>query len=317
MDAPLLHDWVLAHAAAQPGAPAIAAGGTRLSYGELAERALGLASEFASVGIGRGDRVLLALPNLPATVVAAVAISLRGAVSVEVSREWRAELLSEVVARSGVRAAILWHRDMPTWSGALSTPALAAAGVALDDLWLVGPAGAPVDSTAGAFARRVRSLLEDGQLDPVGASRPRDAAKVATPPIDPGDPAVILFTSGSTGRPHGVVQTARNIDANTRSIVQYLELGPSDRAMLTLPLSYCYGRSVLQTHLFVGGSIVLDNRMAFPRRVLEAIGAERCTGFAGVPLTFELIRRQVDVSTIDRTALRYVTQAGGAMARRR
>ena len=83
---------------------------------------------------------------------------------------------------------------------------------------------------------------------------------------------------------------------------------------LTLPLYYCYGRSVLQTHLFVGGSVVLDNRFAFPRIGHGGAGAEGCTGFAGVPLTFELIRRQVDVATIAFPSLRYVTQAGGAMA---
>ena len=69
---------------------------------------------------------------------------------------------------------------------------------------------------------------------------------------------------------------------------------------------------MLQTHLFVGGSVFLDNRMAFPRVVLETLAAEGCTGFAGVPLTFEIIRRQVDVSTIGFPRLRYLTQAGGA-----
>jgi acyl-CoA synthetase (AMP-forming)/AMP-acid ligase II len=127
-------------------------------------------------------------------------------------------------------------------------------------------------------------------------------------------PALILYTSGSTGKPRGVVQTFRNVDANTRSIVEYLRLGTEDRALLILPLYYCYGRSVLQTHLFAGGSVFLDNRFAFPRVVLEALASEQCTGFAGVPLTFEIIRRQVDVSTIPFLRLRYLTQAGGAMA---
>jgi acyl-CoA synthetase (AMP-forming)/AMP-acid ligase II len=111
-----------------------------------------------------------------------------------------------------------------------------------------------------------------------------------------------------------VVQTFRNIDANTRSIVQYLGLGAADRAMLILPLSYCYGRSVLQTHLFAGGSVFLDNRFMYPRVVLEALAAEDCTGFAGVPATFEIIRRQVGVSSLSFPRLRYLTQAGGAMA---
>jgi long-chain acyl-CoA synthetase len=71
---------------------------------------------------------------------------------------------------------------------------------------------------------------------------------------------------------------------------------------------------VLQSHLFAGGSIWLENSFAFPRTVLETLAAERCTGFAGVPLTFEIIRRQVDLSTLSFPALRYLTQAGSAMA---
>jgi acyl-CoA synthetase (AMP-forming)/AMP-acid ligase II len=111
-----------------------------------------------------------------------------------------------------------------------------------------------------------------------------------------------------------VVQTFRNVDANSRSIVEYLGLTSEDRAMVILPLYYCYGRSVLQTHLLAGGSVFLDNRFAFPRTVLESAAAEGCTGLAGVPLTFEIIRRQVDVSTLSFPRLRYLTQAGGAMA---
>jgi long-chain acyl-CoA synthetase len=141
-----------------------------------------------------------------------------------------------------------------------------------------------------------------------------EASPPPAPELSADWPALLLYTSGSTGRPHGVVQTFRNVDANTRSIVEFLRLTAADRAMVTLPLYYCYGRSVFQTHLFAGGSLFLDGRMAFPRTVLETLAAEACTGFAGVPLTFEVIRRQVDVSTIHFGRLRYLTQAGGAMA---
>ncbi len=54
--------------------------------------------------------------------------------------------------------------------------------------------------------------------------------------------------------------------------------------------------------------------MAFPRVVLEAAAREGCTGLAGVPLTFELIRRGVDVIDMEFPRLRYLTQAGGPMA---
>jgi acyl-coenzyme A synthetase/AMP-(fatty) acid ligase len=83
--------------------------------------------------------------------------------------------------------------------------------------------------------------------------------------------------------------------------------------MAILPFHYCYGKSVLQTHLLVGGSVFVDQRFVFPRVVMEAIGTEGCTGFAGVPLTFELLRREVDVKSIPMPKLRYLTQAGGPM----
>ena len=75
-------------------------------------------------------------------------------------------------------------------------------------------------------------LLEDGRVDP----RLGVAPMPPSAPLRPESPALILYTSGSTGRPRGVIQTFRNIDANTRSIVQYLGLGADDRALLVLPL---------------------------------------------------------------------------------
>jgi len=60
--------------------------------------------------------------------------------------------------------------------------------------------------------------------------------------------------------------------------------------------------------------VFLDDRFAFPQVVLEALAAEGCTGFAGVPQTFELLRKGTDPSSLAMARLRYVTQAGGAMA---
>jgi acyl-CoA synthetase (AMP-forming)/AMP-acid ligase II len=303
MRSPYLHEWLVAHAERQPDAPAVATPATRLTYGELAARVRDLAAQLAASGVGPGHRVLLALPNAPATVVAGLAVNAVGATSVEVNREWSAEVLAEIVAQAGTRQAIVWGRDARTWGKV-------AALQPLDRLWVVhaGPLPTAMREALGPVPASL--LLEDGRVDPGLAPAPA----VPAPRLQPEDAALILYTSGSTGRPRGVVQTFSNVNANSRSIVQYLGLGPDDRALVILPLYYCYGRSVLQTHLLAGGSIFLDNRFAFPRVVLEALGAEGCTGFAGVPLTFEIIRRQVDVSTLPFPRLRYLTQAGGAMA---
>ena len=133
------------------------------------------------------------------------------------------------------------------------------------------------------------------------------------PRSTPDQVALLIYTSGSTSSPRGVMQTHGNIDANSRAISRYLSLTADDRAMATLPLFYCYGRSILQTHLLVGASTFFDHRFMYPAVVLDEMVAQGCTGFAGVPLTFETLQRHGEIETRDLGALRYVTQAGGAM----
>ncbi len=75
--------------------------------------------------------------------------------------------------------------------------------------------------------------------------------------------AEIIFTSGSTGEPKGVMISHKNLVANTSSIVEYLELTSDDRMLVVLPFYYCYGLSLLHTHLRVGGSILFNNSFIF------------------------------------------------------
>jgi acyl-CoA synthetase (AMP-forming)/AMP-acid ligase II len=300
---PLLHEWLLDHAERRPEAPAVGTEGARLSYGDLAGRVRALAAHLAAGGVRAGDRVVAALPSTPAAVAASLAVQVLGALPVEVKPEWGADMLGEVLTQTGARQAFVRGRDARAW-GRLG------AERGLDRLWVVHGGPLPASAAPEPGAPPATLVLDDGRVDPSLGPAPA----VAPVRLDPTSAALVLYTSGSTGRPRGVIQTFRNIDANARSIVKYLDLGESDRAMLVLPLSYCYGRSVLQTHLLVGGSVFLDARFAFPRVVLGAMASEGCTGFAGVPLTFEIIRRQVDLSTLSFPRLRYLTQAGGPMA---
>jgi acyl-CoA synthetase (AMP-forming)/AMP-acid ligase II len=125
--------------------------------------------------------------------------------------------------------------------------------------------------------------------------------------------AAIIYTSGTTGRPKGVMLAHRNLVANVRSIVAYLELGPRDVVGMVLPFYYVYGNSVLHTHLAAGGTIAHAGSMVFPTAVLKEMARRGCTGFSGVPATFARLLSLSSFDGHDLSALRYVTQAGAAM----
>lgn len=126
--------------------------------------------------------------------------------------------------------------------------------------------------------------------------------------------AEIIFTSGSTGEQKGVMITHRNIIANTNSIIAYLHLTSEDIIEVVMPFYYCYGLSLLHTHLRVGGAVHLNNSFIFIGGVIDDLNRYRCTGFAGVPSHFQiLLRKTRDFKGTRFETLRYVTQAGGKL----
>jgi acyl-coenzyme A synthetase/AMP-(fatty) acid ligase len=85
--------------------------------------------------------------------------------------------------------------------------------------------------------------------------------------------------------------------------------------MLVLPLSYCFGTSVLHSHLAQGGGVVFDRRFMFPDKVLQAIAQYHCTTFAGVPTAYHVLLQRSKLRSIALPSLRRLLQAGGALAR--
>ncbi|WP_066633241.1 class I adenylate-forming enzyme family protein [Labilibacter marinus] len=126
--------------------------------------------------------------------------------------------------------------------------------------------------------------------------------------------AQIIYTSGSTAMPKGVMISHNNIIANTTSIIDYLNLTSIDIMECVLPFFYCYGLSLLHTHLRVKGKMVLNNNFIFIGSVIDDLKKYKCTGFAGVPSHFQILLRKSDsFKTSKFPDLRYVTQAGGKL----
>lgn len=131
------------------------------------------------------------------------------------------------------------------------------------------------------------------------------------------DLAALMATSGSTRAPRFVMVSHGNLIANTEAIIRSQGLGAGERAMLILPLNYCFGASVVHTHLYQAGAVVFDRRFMFPDKVLQAIAQYGCTTFAGVPTVYNVLLRRSSIRKIPLPSLRRFLQAGGGLARER
>ena len=127
------------------------------------------------------------------------------------------------------------------------------------------------------------------------------------------DLAVLLTTSGSTGSPKLVRQSYQNIQANTESIVSYLELDETERPVTTLPMNYTYGLSIIQTHIMVGATILLTEASVVQKNFWDFMKAQHATSFGGVPYTYEMLKR-IRFFRMDLPDLRTMTQAGGKLS---
>lgn len=127
------------------------------------------------------------------------------------------------------------------------------------------------------------------------------------------DLALLLSTSGSTGSAKVVRLSHANLQTNADAIALALGIRSDDRAITSLPMAYCYGLSVVHSHLTRGASLLLSDASVVDEAFWTAFRRHGATTFAGVPHTFELLER-IGFDGLDIPSLRYVTQAGGRLA---
>jgi acyl-CoA synthetase (AMP-forming)/AMP-acid ligase II len=205
--------------------------------------------------------------------------------------------VSEVAARLGpARRLVLIEagNDAETLIGHLGAQ---AAGC---PVLLTGP-GAPRDALVAAYDPDV--VVANGALEARRAQTAHD--------LHP-DLTLLLSTSGSTGSPKLVRLSRRNVMSNARAIADYLGIRDTDVAATTLPVHYCYGLSVVHSHLVAGASILLTDRSVTDEAFWDEARAHGVTTFPGVPHTFDLLERS-GFTGAELPTLRYLTQAGGRL----
>lgn len=125
--------------------------------------------------------------------------------------------------------------------------------------------------------------------------------------------AILLTTSGSTGSPKMVRQSYKNIQSNTEAIVQYLGLTAKERAITTLPMNYTYGLSIINTHLYVGATLLLTDKTLMEREFWNFFTQQCATSFGGVPYTYEMLNK-LTFFRRSLPSLKTLTQAGGKLS---
>ncbi|MBC2733197.1 MAG: acyl--CoA ligase [Desulfobacteraceae bacterium] len=334
----LIHHFLENSASRYPSKVAVIHGGERVAYRDLNARADSLAAYLQANGIAKGDRIALLLENGVDYIVAYYATLKAGAVAAPLNpglkpdglrdllhnlqpaaiiTNFKCERLLKAVDLSGLDLKLLIIQSpKQSWANTPYTVAkLEDCLNIINDLGVVGS----------------RSWVDNNKRptthDPQPFSNPQpttDHPQLLSDPqpttdyeLNSSDLASIIYTSGSTGQPKGVMLSHANIVANTNSICQYLSISQNDIQMVVLPFFYVMGKSLLNTHIAAGGTVVINNQFAFPATVVKQMAEENVTAFSGVPSTFAyLLHRSPLAAYRDKLPhLRYCSQAGGHMAK--
>lgn len=262
----------------------------RWTYGALLDAIAGARNALAKRRGEPGTRVALLIRNCPQYVAVFYGALDAGYAVVPLNTQERASTLARQIEHSGAKL-VIGDAQHPEWQ------ALQAAVRHLD----VEAIGLEITDALDASSKLAQALGDDGTVAaPSAVTRDQLAA--------------IIYTSGTTGHPKGVMLSHGNLAANAASIIESLSLTEADRGLCVLPFHFSYGNSVLHTHLLTGAELIIEDNFAFPHLILQRIQSEQVTGFAGVPSTFALLLGRCRLGDYDLSCLRYVTQAGGAMA---
>jgi long-chain acyl-CoA synthetase len=259
----------------RPDRPATHFLGAELTFLELKKRADALAVSLAKLGIVKGDRVGIMLPNCPQYIFSAFAVLRLGAIVVNINPSYTAREVLTVATDSGVRLVITLDALAP----------LVQAVRAQTNIEAVIVTSLAEFSAAASDPPRV-----DGAQTMADLLAPVGAAEVPRPAMDPHDVAVLQYTGGTTGTPKGAMLTHANIWAN---IVQteswtnpaYL-LGGNERYLVVIPYFHIYAFAVcMMVGLRIGALQIIHPKYE-PEAVLASIRDLRPTYFPAVPTVF-------------------------------
>jgi acyl-CoA synthetase (AMP-forming)/AMP-acid ligase II len=258
----------------------------RLTYEEFDRLCNNLAHALRGLGVDKGDRVAILMPNSWQFAVAYYGIIRIGAIAVLLNWRCAAPELEYMLNDSGAAYLLMSREYWETIEGIREN---------LPGLKAIYMRGEPAEGTH-AFD----DLLKEEPSGKIGAD----------PPVTQGDGAAILYTSGTTGRPKGALQTHRNCVANAMTASKIAEGDETDRTLIIAPMFHATGiNSQLTAFLSIGGCSII-RPFFLPDDTLSQIQAEKITFGAGVAAMFYFLLNLPTWNDYDLSSLRYFVFGG-------
>ena len=297
---------------ANPEAPFLHFLGRTYSYREIHAQAQRFAAGLQAIGIAKGDRVGLFLPNVPIYAAAYYGAMMAGAVVVNYSPLYSVEELSWQVADSGTR--VLVTVDVPDL---YKTAHKVLGGSALETL-VVGRLADMLPWHKGLALK----LLKRSQIAAVAYGADVRSWADMTPARVPAavevtaqDLALLQYTGGTTGRPKGAMLGHDQLSVNAQQVASINPFGhATDEVFMgALPFFHVFANTALLNHaMATGASIAMVPRFE-TKQVLATIQKYRCTGFPGVPTMFQAMLDHPDLAKTDLSSLKVCISGGAPM----
>jgi long-chain acyl-CoA synthetase len=244
---------------------AVVCGSSAMTWASLDAAANRFAQGLRARGLGRGDRVVLACPNLPQFVVAYYAVLKLGAILVPINILLKAGEIAYHLRDCGARALLCFEGSAELPLGAEGRAAFAQ--VPECTLFVAIGAAQPGEESFDS--------LSQGQ-----------PPRMETAVMAPDDTAVILYTSGTTGTPKGAELSHSNLAMNALASVAMTHLDSHTVSLIALPLFHSFGQSVqMNASVASGGSMVLLPRFD-AEAAMRAMTDHSVTIFCGVPTMY-------------------------------
>ncbi|MFM7350263.1 MAG: long-chain-fatty-acid--CoA ligase, partial [Erythrobacter sp.] len=295
-----------------PDAPFLHFLGRTYSYRHIHAQAKAFAAGLQGLGIVKGDRVGLFLPNVPIYAAAYSGAMMAGATVVNFSPLYSVEELSWQVGDSGTR--VLVTLDVPELYKTASK-VLGASGL---ETLVVGSLAEMLPWYKGLALK----LLKRSQIAEVAYGSTVKSWAEMTPPSEPApvavgpeDLALLQYTGGTTGRPKGAMLGHDQLSVNAQQVAALNPFGnPAGEVFMgALPFFHVFANTALLNHACVtGASIAMVPRFE-TAQVLATIQQYRCTGFPGVPTMFQAMLDHPDLAKTDLSSLKVCISGGAPM----